>query len=183
MIDVEQLKVTITVGEVLDDYQISHRRKRCVCPLHEGACNPTSFCFTDDVYYCHSCGARGDVISLLQHLLSADFKGVIEYLARRQGSDPVLLSADAGERVASIRCPSKPLKLLNLEADYAVCLEKIEVFSRRLRKLRQERKAGKVEATDFYLQEQKLDYWLEQLDTEAVRLNYDIKQFKEGEHG
>jgi len=44
--------------------------KRCICPFHEGAKNPTSFKFDDEKnrFFCFSCGASGNIIEFVKRM-------------------------------------------------------------------------------------------------------------------
>ena len=69
----EKIRDTITIPMVLSQYgyQTSSRR-RIPCPIHQG--KDPNFCYTDKVYHCWSCGAKGDVISLVMTLFGLSFQ-------------------------------------------------------------------------------------------------------------
>lgn len=61
---------------------------RCICPLHEGAENPTSFTvFDDSNYLCFSCGSNGRLIDYVMDKNDLSFKEAIEKLAEEYGYD------------------------------------------------------------------------------------------------
>lgn len=82
------------IGEIKD--QISffdlveiRANKRTVCPLHEGAENPSSFQVSDDGQFasCWSgaCNFSGDIINFIMHRDKIHFKGAVKFLAEKAG--------------------------------------------------------------------------------------------------
>jgi len=179
MIDVEYLKRGVTISSVLDEFGYKHRHNRCACFVHGGD-NPTAFSFNDQTYYCYTHGCKGDVVTLLQHLLKTDFLGVLAYLARRKGID--LRLSNKRKIRAPLRIPykPKPARLAAWELAYELCREKIAIFSRRLVNLRSELKKGSISECDFYTQCHKLDNWLEILDLKEATLHFKFRELRNG---
>lgn len=186
MISCTDLKEGVTISEVLDGFGIRHRRNRCACPVHNGD-NPTALSFNDKTFYCHTRGCKGDVIDLIKALGKTDFKGALKYLAKRQGLAYDSISWQSpnscSEDLASWQAQPEPfdhqgLILENLRHDYNFCKECMVIVSARLRKLRRLQESGRISLSDFYLGQQKLDDWLDELDAEEAHLNYEIRNFK-----
>ena len=68
----EKVMEMVTVPMLLSyyGYPVS-ARKRIPCPLHSG--KDPNFCYTDRVYHCWTCGAKGNVISLVMQLFGLSF--------------------------------------------------------------------------------------------------------------
>lgn len=68
----EKITEYVTVPMVLSRYgHPASDRKRIPCPLHNG--KDPNFCYTDQVFHCWTCGARGNVVSLVMQLFNLSF--------------------------------------------------------------------------------------------------------------
>lgn len=68
----ERITEQVTVPMVLSRYGFpTSNRKRIPCPLHSG--KDPNFCYTDKVFHCWTCGAKGNVISLTMQLHGITF--------------------------------------------------------------------------------------------------------------
>lgn len=68
----EQIKELVTIPQALRMYGIGEgRHHRIACPLHGG--KDANFAYTDKVYHCWTCGAKGDVIRLVMELHGIGF--------------------------------------------------------------------------------------------------------------
>lgn len=72
-INAEKAMEMVTVPMALSyyGYPVS-ARKRIPCPLHSG--KDPNFCYTDRVFHCWTCGAKGNVISLVMQLFGLSFR-------------------------------------------------------------------------------------------------------------
>ena len=69
----ERITDQVTVPMVLSRYGYSTSpRKRIPCPLHSGT--DPNFCYTDQVFHCWTCGAKGNVVSLVMQLFGLSFR-------------------------------------------------------------------------------------------------------------
>lgn len=176
-VDIEQLKSGVTIASILNDFGIFHRRGRCACPVHGGD-NPTAFTFTDQAFYCHTRGCKGDVVELVKVLARTDFRGACEYLAQRKGS--ALDWPQRNGQVASAAphgkaAPLKSGRQYLLEAELAICEEKVAILTARYRKLRAELKTGVISRGRYDVRVWQLDEWLAPLDEEVARLRYELR--------
>lgn len=63
----EQIKQLVTIRDVLEMYNLPvGRNGRIPCPIHNG--KDPNFSYNDKVYQCWSCGAKGDVITLVMEI-------------------------------------------------------------------------------------------------------------------
>jgi DNA primase len=100
----EQIKARVTIADALRLYGYeTNERRRIPCPIHNG--KDGNFCYKDRVYHCWVCGAKGDVISLVEHLFGLSFSGAIEKLA-----------GDFGLEMRSERADYRTQKKLRTEA-------------------------------------------------------------------
>ena len=83
-IDIEAIRSRISVPHLLDRFGIKYRHNRCACPVHKGD-NNQAFSFTDEVYFCHTNGCKGDIFSLYSALANKDFKESVLDLANLCG--------------------------------------------------------------------------------------------------
>lgn len=68
----EQIVELVSIPDVLRRYGYGlGRNKRIPCPLHSG--KDSNFAYTDTVYHCWTCGASGNVISLVKELYGLNF--------------------------------------------------------------------------------------------------------------
>lgn len=68
----EEIKQTITMGEILSQYGVQVKKNICCCPIHKER-HPSMQVFKDG-YYCHACGSHGDVFTFIQEMEGCDFK-------------------------------------------------------------------------------------------------------------
>lgn len=72
----QQINALVTIPDVLQRYGYGlGRNRRIPCPIHHG--KDANFCYTDHVYHCWSCDARGDVIKLVQELFDIGFSQAV----------------------------------------------------------------------------------------------------------
>lgn len=77
------LTTSMTIRDILETHGHplgSHRRT--TCPIHGGA-NDSAFSYTDEVWFCWSCGAKGGVKALLEHFEPTRRPGGFEGLPER----------------------------------------------------------------------------------------------------
>lgn len=84
-----ELKQLVSAADVLRAYGVVASREsgRIPCPIHGGH-NPSSFKYVGDRFYCFSCGAGGDVFSLVQAFEDSDFMAAFRIVAKIAGVDP-----------------------------------------------------------------------------------------------
>ena len=69
----EKITEYVTIPMALSHYGYpTSNRKRIPCPLHSG--KDSNFCYTDQVFHCWTCGAKGNVISLTMQLFGLSFR-------------------------------------------------------------------------------------------------------------
>jgi len=61
----------VKLPDVLQKYHHLGRGNRIDCPIHHG--KDHNFCYTDEVFHCWSCGAKGNVISFVMQLFDISF--------------------------------------------------------------------------------------------------------------
>lgn len=187
MIDASALKALITVADVLDSEGIPHRRGRCRCPIHGGS-NPTSFSFTDELYYCHSCGAKGDVIRLVQELYGTDFRGALEILRDEYRVSGVNLDS-IGENsktpfVRKARCPRlEGVEFARLNGQLLLNEFVYQVFTGYMARLRQRLDQGKIDLSFYYAEEQRIDMLLDDIDSDISELRYETRELRRQQRG
>ena len=72
----DQIRDRLTIPQVLRYYGLpDSRHKRIPCPLHGG--KDPNFCYTDRVFHCWVCGAKGDLIGLVMQLFGISFKAAV----------------------------------------------------------------------------------------------------------
>lgn len=68
----------LTMADVLEKYHYIGKRSaengrgRTTCPLHNGEDN--NFCYTNTVFHCWVCGAKGNIIGFVEQLFALNFK-------------------------------------------------------------------------------------------------------------
>lgn len=77
----------VTIPDILNHFNIEYRRSRCRCPIHGGD-NQTAFSFTDEVFQCFACGAKGGKLDLIQELAKTDRLGAIQIVNEISGVTP-----------------------------------------------------------------------------------------------
>jgi DNA primase len=173
--DPEQIKIYITIQDILLDEGIHFRNGRCRCPIHRGN-NPTSFSFNGKTYYCFSCGSKGDVIALVQELYGLSFKDAVRYLIEKAG-----LSLETLEGVRTQELKMKPCsnwdRYFEKQIDHAIVfIEK--VWTALLRKLDGQLKRGKIDLAGYYRDRQWLEYSLNELDEFNIARNWQRNQMR-----
>src|SRR5690348_5959111 len=107
-LDVEEIKRGASILDVLDRFRIavegSGLSRRACCPFHEDRVPSFRVYLNTNRYYCFGCGAKGDVIELVQRLEGVSFREALQRLAAVAPSAP---SASA-DRVALETAPSSP---------------------------------------------------------------------------
>ena len=69
----EKITEYVTVPMALSHYGYpTSSRRRIPCPLHSG--KDPNFCYTDQVFHCWTCGAKGNVVSLVMQLFGLSFR-------------------------------------------------------------------------------------------------------------
>lgn len=66
----------VKMKDVLEKYHSGGKRGRAPCPFHNGKDNNLSY--TDEVYHCWVCGAKGNVIGFVMDLFHLDFSGAVQ---------------------------------------------------------------------------------------------------------
>ena len=181
-IDIDRIKATISIEDVLNFYSIPFKGNRCKCPIHKGD-NPTSFSFNDGVFCCHSCGAKGDVFTLVQHLENVGFRESVRKIASLAG---ITLDFDSIESVGDLR--RKPLRPRREPEPMDICIhlgfrETLQEWqadaAQKLRELPNLLRAGKISLGDFYFRRQILDYRLVDIDRGIIALTHKIRIMRE----
>ncbi len=68
----EKVIDAVTIPEVLRRYGYPEGRgRRIPCPIHHG--KDSNFCYTDKVFHCWTCGAKGNVIQFVMQLFNINF--------------------------------------------------------------------------------------------------------------
>src|ERR1700752_4623821 len=85
---IEQIKSRLPITEVLSTYitlEPSGSQYKARCPFHNE--NTASFSVSPErgLYYCFGCGAKGDILTLVEQFEGLDFKGALKILADRAG--------------------------------------------------------------------------------------------------
>jgi len=128
----------VSMHDVLNRYHRTGKRGRVDCPIHNGKDN--NFCYTDKVYHCWVCGAKGNVIDFVMTLfrlpyidacrkLNEDFNlnipidGKINYEQRREMN--IRLANMRTERYNEIRQKEAEDKRYNALMDEYVRLDLI----------------------------------------------------------
>jgi hypothetical protein len=166
----------VTISEVLDDFGISHRKGRCACPIHGGD-NPTAFSFTDETFFCHTQGCKGNVFTLARVLLKSDSQIAAEYLFTRFGVKQEYHQTASSKNNAHTSISVDP-RLACLRSDYAHVKGQMQVYTKQIRELNGRLRWGEIDLSTFYMRQQILDQTLEELDSEEAILNYQIRQVK-----
>lgn len=118
----EQIKDLVSIPEALRMYGIDEgRHHRIPCPIHGG--KDANFAYTDKVYHCWVCGAKGDVISLTMALFGIGFG---QALTRLNNDFQLGLTAEKptaqSQAVAKKRSEARRAELARREWDKKVYL-------------------------------------------------------------
>jgi hypothetical protein len=107
-LDVEEIKRGASILDVLDRFRIavegSGLSRRACCPFHEDRIPSFRVYLNTNRYYCFGCGAKGDVIELVQRLEGVSFREALQRLATIAPSPP----AASADRVALETASSSP---------------------------------------------------------------------------
>ena len=177
MLDFEDIKSRVTIRDILEDQGYHPRKNRMQCPIHDGD-NPTSFLFTNQVFYCHSCAASGGLIDLTEALLGLNRSDALKYLAKLAGiSNYEYYSSNIQNRISSRQQNPKRIidaKLSNLEG----ALKELEIlrdqYTCQIRNARKLFNNGKLDLPHYYAIIQYPDYVLVELDAEVNETIYGI---------
>ena len=177
MTDFEEIKTRITIEAILADCGYQPKRNRMPCPIHNGQ-NPTSFSFSDHVYYCHSCEASGGLLDLVEVLLDINREEALKYLFDLAGTQ---LKCSQFPKKSISRIPKRKQQRDSLDAilyDLQVNKQTLETlrkhYTQRLQDARKQLRNEKLELSDYYSITQYAEYVLEELDTEVIRTIYEI---------
>lgn len=62
---------SVSMTDVLKMYHHTGSRGRTNCPIHNGKDN--NFCYTDKVYHCWTCGAKGNIVGFVMELFGLSY--------------------------------------------------------------------------------------------------------------
>ena len=72
----ERITSQVKIPDVLSYYGYPNGRgNRIPCPIHKG--KDSNFCYTDEVYHCWTCGASGNVITLVMSLFELNYRQAV----------------------------------------------------------------------------------------------------------
>lgn len=74
----QEVSSRITLPNVLEKYYRIGPRGRIPCPFHDGRDN--NFCYTQKVYHCWVCGAKGNLFTFVMNFFGLDFCSALEKL-------------------------------------------------------------------------------------------------------
>lgn len=188
MMSFSEILARVTIHDVLASAGHAPHGNRMACPIHEGK-NRSSFSFTDSTFCCHSCGASGGLLALVEHLYSCDRRDALKRLHQLAGiprNDTKVLEENTGivwrwRRIASLpRLRSYPAEYYEVENR----LEWLELHRHALdvalQIIRRNVKRGRVPLADFYAKEQAYLHELEALDTEIPYVKCKLNKIKKG---
>lgn len=172
--DFEQIKEKVTIRDILKEQGYFAKKNRMRCPIHHGD-NPTSFVFTDQVFYCHSCGASGGLIDLTEALLKLDRPDALRYLAGLAGvrydlkdnKNRTIPSRKSSRRIIDVRLSKLEKSLKDLEIQR-------KQYTNRILNARKLYKSSKLDLYHCSSIVQNADYVLEELDAEVIETIYEI---------
>lgn len=174
MLAVKDVKARVRISEILDSQGIQHNRNRCACPIHDGS-NPTSFSFNEEQFHCFSCGASGDVISLVQALYSTDFRGALEIISGRSGTGHRAEYCKLHNKAISREEPQE-LRLIKAK------LRALQVYEERLLsqmvRLRQQNLDPDTATAESYTCELVIEEELQALDIRITKLQRELKRVR-----
>ena len=76
--DLDQIRA-VPIAAILDLMGVPHRAGKALCPLHSE--RHPSFSFTDNLFNCFGCGAKGDTIGFIQLHKGVDFMSAVKIVA------------------------------------------------------------------------------------------------------
>ncbi len=198
MYDLDTLKAGVTIENILDDFGIAHRHHRAACPVHRGD-NRSAFSFNDEAFYCHTQGCKGGVIDLVMALAGTDFRGALDYLARKKGIANDFGITGTTQFTRSLPDNSDPFReerkrlspkdyvellcmaddLNRAESDLAECRSNIGTLTAQLSQLIHLKRRKQIAKSLYYLNTQKIDdNRLALFDEQEAQLNYKVKEIK-----
>lgn len=68
---IQEIKEIVSVEQILTSFYGLEVKKRMDCPIHGG---DKCFSFKEGFYICYSCGAKGDIFSLVQEISKVSFQ-------------------------------------------------------------------------------------------------------------
>lgn len=156
----ERIIDALTVEDVLRMYGCRTSPKgRIPCPIHKG--KRDNFCYTDKVYHCWSCGAKGDLITLAMELNGITFPQAIAKLNYDFSLGIVNRKPSIRER-QEIALNNKISKVAEaLKSDLSDYYSKVTDIHRGLFKLRHSSdfKADEAKLIDYYISSS--EQWLD----------------------
>jgi len=181
MVPLEYVLARVTIKDILENAGLPVARNRIACPIHGGD-NPTSFSFTDSVFYCHRCGAKGGLVALTAYLHECSEREAVRRLYELAGFPPL------GSETVSTGVRPKPIWIApppRYPAEYCEAEHKLEwlelldeALSCRLRMTRRAVREGRLPLDQFYLTEQISLYELGELDPVIIAMKYRVNQLK-----
>jgi hypothetical protein len=184
MVPFEQVLARVTIKDVLENAGLPVTRNRIACPIHGGD-NPTSFAFTDSVFYCHRCGAKGGLLALTAYLHKCSEREAVRRLYELAGFPPPgseTISNGARPKPKWIAPrPRHSVEYYDAENTLAWLELLDEALLCCLRIARRAVREGRMPLDKFYLREQVCIYELEELDPVIIAMKYRVNQLKKKE--
>ena len=184
ILDFTEITDRITVREILALEGLDAPRNRVPCPIHGGK-NPTSFSFTDSGFYCFSCGAKGGLIDLVEHLHGCTRVEALRILSGMAGV-PFEESVGGSTLLHQPKKPT-PLSPLRRNSHYRDAKNRLEWLKlwrsgleTVLRIIRRNIEADRLPLPEFYAKEQLCLYQLEEVDKLVVTMKYKTNRTKRG---
>ncbi|MEW5794852.1 MAG: hypothetical protein AB1772_00695 [Candidatus Zixiibacteriota bacterium] len=183
MVPLEYIIARLDIRDILKDAGIAASGNRIACPIHGGD-NPTSFSFTDKVFCCHCCGAKGGLVALTAYLYECSEREAVDKLYELAGFPPPGDESHQDRvRHRAIVFPQSP----KYSPEYYEEENKLawyelldEALSCRLRMARRAISNGVMPLEAFYLTEQICLYELEEIDKVIIEKKYIVNQLKKG---
>jgi len=172
-------RVSISISDVLDHFGVKRSKDRCACPIHKGS-NQYSFWFSDDGYFCHSCGAKGNSISLIAAILGVGFPEAIRYAKEHLGYS-TSSSANAIAGFARTHKRSEQTTELLILREHQACLQnESSLVAETLSVFRDMTERGVMTLNDFQTYEPMLIERSEEIDEERIAVHHQIKSLMKG---
>lgn len=173
----------VSIHDILADHGYRPQKRRMPCPIHGGK-NPTAFSFTDDAFYCFSCGASGGLLDLAQTLRGSNRQEALKYLANLAGI-PLTEFPAVTRRMPQIPHCSKSIG--NDDADInglRIEMKALDILyvhnAWRIRDTESRLAAGAFGLGEYYRRKQYCEYLLDMLVELKTKLHYDINMNKRG---
>jgi len=183
MVDFDLILARITIRDILADTGHHPMRNRMPCPLHDGS-NKTSFAFKDSTFICHSCGAKGGLLDLVEYLYHCTRQEALRHLCRMAGIPFDEKESDSRPRSRLWSLPYRIDPLIEddgyrADKNRLECLKLYkDALDANLRIIRYNVKQGRMPLEGFYPKEEILLYQLEELDTEISYAIYEMNRLK-----